>query len=265
MSEAATAGTLYREGKLEAAIAAGNAAVRAAPAQLGPRILLAELLLFDGNLERADVILDAAGDIDPTATLVVSEFRQLLRAEMARRQLRRDGRLPEFLDEPTPALRAALAARVAWRAGDAAVAAAHVAEAEALRPRVSGRDGDLAFSDVRDACDLHIGFAEVLTTTGKYFWIPTERIQAIEFHPPQRPRDLYWRRATLSVRDGPDGEVYLPAIYPAEDMQDPQLKLGRATDWVERPGLVFGRGQRIWLVGDEARAMQSLTVLELGA
>ena len=257
-----SAGDLFRAGKLAEAVTAANAAVKAAPAELAPRVLLAELLLFDGNYERADVILDAAGDIDPSAMMVVAEFRQLLRAEMARRQLRRDGRVPEFLGEPTPALTASLAARVAFRAGDFATAAAHAAEAEALRPRVAGQHGETPFDDLRDACDLHIGFVEVLTTTGKYFWIPTERIGSAAFHAPKRPRDLYWRRVTMEVQDGPDGEVYMPAIYGADDVADPACKLGRMTDWVEHPGLVVGIGQRLLMVGEEAVPMQALGDLE---
>ncbi len=263
MSDTTTAGDLYRQGKLSEAIGAANAAVRAAPASLGPRVLLAELLLFDGNFERADVVLDAAGDVEPSAAVVVAEFRQLLRAELARRQLRRDGRVPEFLGEPTPTLQALLAARVALRAGDRATAAAHAAEAEALRPHVAGRHGETAFDDLRDACDLHAGLVEVLTTTGKYFWIPAERIGSAVFHPAKRPRDLYWRRATLSVQDGPDGEVYIPAIYAAEEGQAAEVKLGRSTEWVEGDGLVTGLGQRIWLLGEEAVTMQALDTLEM--
>src|SRR5580704_3795723 len=107
-SEQQTVGALFRAGRLADAVAVANAAVRKAPADLAPRVLLAELLMFAGNLERADVILDAGSVIDPQAAVVIAEFRQLLRAEMARRQQRRDGRLPEFLGEPTAALAATL-------------------------------------------------------------------------------------------------------------------------------------------------------------
>ena len=53
------AGRLFREGRLSDAVEAANAAVRAAPGAVAPRVLLAELLVFAGNLERADVVLDA--------------------------------------------------------------------------------------------------------------------------------------------------------------------------------------------------------------
>src|ERR1700722_5494912 len=116
--EQATAGALFSAGRLADAVTAANAAVRKAPADLAPRVLLAELLLFAGNLERADVILDAGSVVDPQAAVVIAEFRQLLRADIARRQQRRDGRLPEFLGEPTATLAAVLQAYIALRSGD---------------------------------------------------------------------------------------------------------------------------------------------------
>jgi type VI secretion system protein ImpE len=125
-----TAADLLRAGRLTDAIAAAQAAVRKTPLDLAGRILLAELLVFSGNLERADVLLDAASTVDPSASLVVAEFRQLIRADMARRQLFRDGRVPELLTDPTEVQTLQLAALVSLRAGDAAGAARQAAAAE---------------------------------------------------------------------------------------------------------------------------------------
>lgn len=265
MSEApTTAGSLFRQGRLDDAVAAASAAVKAQPSDLAARVLLAELLLFAGNLERADVILDAASGVDPGAAVVMAEFRQLLRAETARRQLFRDGRVPEFLGEPTPAQRASLAALVALRAGDFDTAAREAAAAEASRPRAGGRAGESRFDDFRDTDDLLAGTFEVLTTTGKYFWIPTERVASVIFHAPKRPRDLYLRRASMDVREGPDGEVYLPVVYTDPGAAaSPEQRLGRESDWRElAPGLVRGVGQRTFLVGEDARGMMELAQLE---
>ncbi len=258
-----TAGALFRAGNLAAAVDAANAAVRKAPTDIAARVLLAELLVFAGNLERADVILDAASQVEPEAAVVVAEFRQLLRADMARRQLRRDGRVPEFLGEPTDTQRLQLAALVALREGNTAEAAKLVAAAETGRPHVSGFAGDTAIDDFRDADDLCAGSFEVLTTTGKYYWIPTERVISVEFHPPKRARDLFWCRATMSVREGPDGDVYLPVVYGSEDAAvADMLKLGRETDWIEDGGPVRGVGQRLFLAGEEAVGIMDLTTLE---
>jgi type VI secretion system protein ImpE len=254
-----TASALFRAGRLDDAVAAGQAALRKAPTDLNARVLLGELLAFTGNLERADVVLDAASAIDPTTAMVVAEFRQLIRADMARRQLFRDGRVPEFLADPTETQRLQLAALVALRSGDLAEASRQAEAAEAVRPRAPGKQSDTAFDDLRDADDLLAGSFEVLTTTGKYFWIPTERVQTLEFHPPKRPRDLLWRRASMTVADGPDGEVYLPAIYAADDVTTDALRLGRETDWREAEGgPVRGVGQRLFIVGEDALPMMEL-------
>jgi type VI secretion system protein ImpE len=255
------AGQLFHEGDLAGAIEASNAAVKANPADLGGRLLLAELLLFDGNLQRADTMLETAGALDASAALIIAEFRQLVRAELSRRQVMTEGRLPDFLGQPTPAQTHLLQALASLRAGDVAAAADAAAAAEAIRPAVSGTSGDAAFADFRDADDLSAGNFEVLTTTGKYFWIPTERVVSMELHPAKRPRDLFWRRCSMIVRDGPDGDVYLPALYLADTKSSPALRLGRATEWTENAP-IQGAGQRLFLVGEEGVPVQQLTTLE---
>jgi type VI secretion system protein ImpE len=261
-----TAAALFRAGKVDDAVAAAQASLRKTPTDLNARVLLGELLGFAGNLERADVVMDAASAIDPTTALVVAEFRQLVRADMARRQLFRDGRVPEFLNDPTETQRLQLAALVAMRAGDMAEAAKQAEAAEAVRPRVPGRHGDTAFDDWRDADDLLAGSFEVLTSTGKYFWIPTERVLTLEFHAPKRPRDLLWRRASMSVDQGPDGDVYLPVIYATDEPMTDAQRLGRETDWREAEGApVRGIGQRLYMVGDEAMGIMDLGIIRFGA
>ncbi len=259
------AGRLFREGKLADALSAANAAVRGAPSDIGARVLLSELLLFSGNIERADVVLDACADLDMSAALVVAEFRQLLRGETARRQLFSEGRVPEFLGEPTAAQRLALAAVVALRDGETQKAGQLAEQAEAVRIHPSGSLAKVPFDDMRDADDVLASCFEVITTTGKYFWIPPERVVALEFHPMKRPRDLFWRRATMEVADGPEGDVYLPTTYPPVDSTTPvtdALRLGRATDWVRvgEEGPMRGLGAVTLLVGEEA-----MTWLEMDA
>jgi len=261
-----TAAELLRAGKLADALTMAQNAVRKAPTDLSARILLAELLVFSGNLERADVLLDAASTIDPSSAVVMAEFRQLIRADMARRQLFRDGRVPELLTDPTEVQRLHLAALVAMRANDMTEAAKNAAAAEEARPHTPGFHNDVAFDDLRDADDLLAGNFEVLTSTGKYYWIPTERVLTAEFHPPKRPRDLIWRRCSMSVAEGPDGDVYIPVIYAGSDPASDLLRLGRETDWTDgEAGPVRGIGQRVLLCGDEDIALMDVGKLRFGA
>ena len=153
-------------------MAAAQAALRKAPTDLNARVLLGELLAFTGNLERADVVLDAASAIDPTTAtggggIPPAHPRGHGAATVVPRRQR--ARIPV---DPTETQRLQLAALVALRAGDLAEAARQAEAAEAVRPRAPGKQGDTAFDDLRDADDLLAGSFEVLTTTGKYFWIP---------------------------------------------------------------------------------------------
>ena len=267
---------LFNAGRLDDAVAAATAAVKQSADTPGPRLLLAELLLFTGAFERVETLLAAAAGLSPDLAVVVAEFRQLLRAAARREQLATEGAVPSFLGEPTATQAEALRGMVAWRAGDHAAAAVAADALEAMRPRAPGHaesgdlpgadagDAAIAFDDLRDVDDLLAGSIEVLTTTGTYYWIPTERIELIEFHPPQRPRDLLWRRCTMSVAQGPEGDVYIPATYRAAPDASAAIRLGRATDWSDAAP-VRGHGQRVFLAGDDALPIMAIRRLRFGA
>ncbi len=105
---------------------------------------------------------------------------------------------------------------------------------------------------------------EVLTSTGKYYWIPWGRVTSLTIDPPERLRDLVWRKAELEVHEGPNGVVYIPATYlgGAGEPSDAQ-RLGRETEWVEEGGLTRGLGQRCLLVGDEIVALADIKSLAI--
>ncbi len=258
------AGHLFHEGKIAEAIEAASVSVKQDQTDVARRVLLAELLLFGDDWARADVVLDTASAADPAAAVVIAEFRQLLRAAQARRQLVTDGRAPEFVGGPTQSQTCLLKGYAALRAGDAVGAARASEEAETGRPRVSGAGDGVPFDDFRDLDDLVGGTFEVLTTTGKYFWIPIERVESVSFHKPRRARDLLWRRCSMVVRDGPEGDVYLPAIYdnglPAGDM----LRLGRGTEWTQTMP-VRGSGQRVFLTGETGAPIHELADVQFGS
>lgn len=261
----ATAGEAFKAGDLAAAVAAAQAAVKAAPRDSGARWLLAELMLFAGDAERADRMLDAAVLDDPSPAVL--EFRKLLRAEVVRQQVWNEARAPKFSgDDATDAQSAALRAAVLARAGATEEAMAEANTAEESRAKVSGEaelaDGTkIPFDDFRDADDLLAPMVEVLTTAGEHILVPVERLAALDFDAPRRPRDLAWRRTTIELKDGTEGVVYMPTIYAAPAGQPDPVKLGRVTEWTEEAGPVRGRGQRLFLIGEEAIALSDLAAI----
>jgi type VI secretion system protein ImpE len=251
---------LFKAGSLQEAIAAANDEVKRHPTDTSRRGFLCELLCFAGDFQRADTLMDALGNQDPQAVLGVALFRQVLRAEQARQDFFKDGRVPEFLDVPEPHLKLHLEASILLREGMPKEAAALLEQAEEQRPAVAGMCDGVAFDDFRDIDELSAGFFEVLTSTGKYYWIPVERVELIEFHSAERPRDLLWRRAHAVVRGGPDGEVFFPTLYGGTLAEtDDQLRLGRMTDWRGADGEPRrGVGQRMFVIGDEDRTIMEL-------
>ena len=173
-------------------------------------------------------------------------FRQLIRAEQHRREVFTQGRPPEFLSRPEGAVKLLLEAAAFARDGALQDAGRLLDQAEQARPRLKGTCDGVSFEDFRDLDDQVSCILEVLTTQGNYYWIPIDQIESIEFHKPVRSRDLLWRCTHLIVRDGPDGEVYVPVLYPgaAEEPED-DIRLGRRTDWRGGDEIsVQGVGQR---------------------
>lgn len=266
----ANAKDLFGQGRLAAAIEAQLAAVKDKPTDVDARAFLSDLLCYAGDFERADKQLDLIGSQRVDLAVGVSISRQLIRGALARREVFMQGRPPELVGEPTPTIQAALRAIVALRDGSPADAAAILAEAEASRPALRGQCNGKPFEGLRDGDDLCAGVLEVLSTTGKYFWVPLENVNLLELRKPARSRDLMWRQAHLDVRSGPDGEVYIPAIYgtpPADGVADAEaLRLGRATDWVGGNGApTRGVGLRTMLVGDDGITMHEIESLSVDA
>jgi type VI secretion system protein ImpE len=257
----------YQAGDLQQAIAAAKDEVRKSPADTAKRGFLCELLCFAGDWEGADRQLDTLGQQDPDAAVALAAFRHLIRAEQSRQQFYADGRLPEFLDKPSAdRLRLNLEASICIREGQAAEAARLLGQAEEQRPHFAGVCNGQKFDDLRDLDDLTASFFEVLTSNGKYYWIPIERVELLEMRAPTRPHDLLWRRAHMVVTDGPDGEVFIPAVYAGTGANgDDRLRLGRATDWRSKPGEpTRGFGQRTFLVGEDSRSIMEIETITTG-
>lgn len=245
---------LLESGKLHEAVKVMNEEVKRNPTDVQRRSLLAELLCIVGKLERADAQLEVILQQDMKAALGVALLRQLIRAETARRDFAAAGRLPEFIDVPSPYIKHYVEASIHMREKRLDDAKRLLDLAEEERPRVKGTCNGRPFDDLRDLDDMTAGVFEVLTSTGKFYWIPVERVRSIEFRKPERLRDLMWRRAAMSVADGPDGEVFLPATYYPNGTEPAEgALLGRITEWRGGNGApIRGIGQVTFLVGDES-------------
>lgn len=259
-----TASEHFHDGRLTDAVAAAIEAVKAAPGDRGKRWLLAELLAVAGDTERADKHFDflTTGSEKPELSALLG--RQLLRAEIGRREVFTQGRLPEFLTQPPDHVKLSLEALIALREGKAEDALAKLSEAEAARPTVSGTFNGTPFSGLRDLDDITAGVFEVFTSHGNYYWVPFEAVELAECRTPSRPKDLIWRSCHLIVKDGPDGEVYLPALYPGSHAAaEDDLRMGRRTSYTDTAP-VRGTGLRELLIGENVHTLIEVETLTFG-
>lgn len=258
-------GDLFRGGQLTAAIAAQTARVKADPAKQAERLFLFELLVFNGDVERAGRQIQAIDYSDPALDGVVAVYRRLLDAERTRRGVLAGETRPQFLLAVPPHAELRLQAIAALQSGNAASALQLLTQAAEQSPAVQGQVNERPFSLLVDCDDIFGGLLEVVSGTGAYFWLPLEQIASLEVEAPRFPRDLIWASATLELVDGQQGDVFLPVLYPdSYRSDDEQVRLGRKTDWhtIEN-GPTIGRGMRTLLADDEplaALALRSLRV-----
>jgi type VI secretion system protein ImpE len=259
------AADFYKAGKLQDAIDAQLKEVRANPADHGKRLFLFELLAFAGDLDRARRQIDAVNYGDMERDTQVLAYRKLLDAEQARRRLFSEGLTPQFLAPPPEHVHQRLEAVNRLRDGRPAEAAAALGRAAEATPVVKGQLNGKPFATLRDADDLFAGVLEVMAQ-GNYYWLPLEQIDSLTMNPPKVPRDLLWAPGRLAVRDGPAGDVFLPALYPgSHEHSDDQVRLGRLTDWKETGGPVLGVGLHTFLVDEDSFSLLEWRQLEVTA
>ncbi len=256
-------GPFIKAADLPGAIAALTAEVKKKPADLTLRFELAECLLLSGHLDRADNHLDIVMNQDTSWGLVVSMVRHLIRGLICRNEVFADGRAPELLGPPSDSMQALLKAGQALRQNDLARAADLCAEAEETRTKPKGTCNGQPFDDFRDADDMTSSVLEVLTSTGKYYWVSIDSVNSMLFQPVEKPRDLILRPVEMDIQDGPEGVVFLPAAYwrPPSMMTDAE-RLAQMTDWTDDAGPVRGIGQRCYLVGEESLGISELDEIE---
>lgn len=246
------AGGLFKAGKLQEAIEAQIQVVKSQPADNAKRMFLFELLAFSGELERAGRQIDAVKYDEIELETEVMKYRKLLEAEQARRRLFTEGLSPKFLIEPAPEhVRHRLQAVNRLREGDLAGAAERLAAANEASPAVHGKLNDKPFAELRDCDDLFSHVLEVMAH-GNYYWVPLEQVEILAMNAPKVPRDLLWVAARIEL-EGVAGDVFLPALYPgSHEHPDPQVQLGRMTDWkAPEGGPVLGVGSRLFLADED--------------
>jgi type VI secretion system protein ImpE len=226
---------LFDAGKLSAAIEALGSELRDNPTDVQRRTFLFELLCFAGNYDRAEKQLDVLSSGGAQAGMGALLYRSALHAERTRTEMFRKQTFP--LDAAPP--------------GD-----------------VSGTLNGKPFSSIEDG-DPRLGARLEVFAAGQYTWIPWRHVASLKMEAPKRLRDLIWISAVLRTSEefrGEElGEILLPALTPlAFENAEDEIRLGRATDWIETAdGDYIPVGQKMLVLDGEQVPLLSIRELEI--
>ncbi len=257
---------LLNAGRLADALAVQTEEVKTHPTDPDRRFRLFTLLCFAGELERAELHLEASSLSDEGARAGVAVYHALLAAEYERRRVYREGARPVVPPEPPQTLELRLEALTALRLGQREAAGHALEEAAAQGVALRGKLNGQAFDGLRDYDDVLGQMLEVYAG-GRCVWMPLERIRKLELTEPKHQLDLLWARAELEEANGERASVYLPALYEGSfEHENEIVRLGRSTEWIDCDSLAFrGAGQKILFAehGNEERETGLLAVRTL--
>lgn len=251
---------LFHAGQLRAAIDAQTQKVRANPADNPARFFLFELFLFSGDLDRARKQLDVLRYDDPKHTAAIEQYRQAIEAERKRRAVFAGTEHPRGLTTAPDHVKLRLESLPYLTRGEWDEARKRLDDANAQVPALTGTINGMPFEGLYDADERFGTVLEVIGAGGVYSWVPLEHVADITLNPPTSPRDLVFRPAHVTLTDGLDGDVMLPALYPGtHDHPDEEVRLGRATEWVGAEGEVTrGAGGKLFVTGDRSLKLTDL-------
>ncbi|MEO7084298.1 MAG: type VI secretion system accessory protein TagJ [Gemmatimonadaceae bacterium] len=224
---------LYQAGRLDDAIEALGAEVRDNPTDAHRRAFLFELLCFAGQFDRAEKQLSVLGRGSREAEMGALLYHAALHAEGLRQEM--------FAKQNFP-----------------------ISSAKTVGGTINGKP----FKTISDA-DPRIGARLEVFAAGQYMWLPFEHIQSVQLEAPKLLRDLLWGRAIVRPAEtfkGLElGEALIPAIAPLTwQHPDSEIRLGRATEWVQfEDGSQGPVGQKMLLIDDEEFPVLELRELEI--
>lgn len=241
-----TADTLLKQARTEDALELLQSEIKRRPGDAGLRLSLLQVLLVNGEWDRAAVQLETAASLNPKLEMMADLLGGLLILERQRADTFSGGQTPVI--EPTAAWLEALAQVRAARGKAALTKAAKVhAGAMAAAPARRGRvDGD-EFNWFSDA-DGRLGPAIELYAAGKYTWMPLEAVRSLLFKAPTEFFDLVWLPVTATTTAGTKISGHMPTRYPGtETAKDAEERLARTVSWTQHgTTLLFGSGVRVF-------------------
>lgn len=241
-----TAEQSFKTGDLSQSLANLQSDIKRRPADTKLRVFLAQLLMIQGQWERALNQLKVVEELDASSLPMVRTYQTTIQCEQFRSGVFAGERSPLLFGDPEPWI-AMLVQAISLQAQS------HLAEAEDLRarafelaPESSGSLNGESFMWIADA-DTRLGPIFEVLLNGSYYWVPIHRVARVTIEAPQDARDLVWLPAHFTWANGGEALGFIPTRYPdSQASNDAAIQLARKTEWQQFGEASYvGLGQRI--------------------
>lgn len=246
MSDLSAAERSIRSGDPAAALQSLQEQVKARPADAKLRIFLFQLLAVLGQWERALNQLNVAATLDPAALAMAQMYREAIRCEVLRSRVFEGKTAPMVFGKPEQWLALLVEALLQEGQGNAAEGDRLRAQALEEAPACAGTLDEQPFEWVADA-DSRLGPVIEAIISGRYYWVPFDRLARLTVEAPADLRDVVWMPAHFTFTNGGESVGLIPTRYAgSESSANGQILLARRSEWSEpRAGSYHGLGQRL--------------------
>lgn len=256
----------FRRGDLQGCLQSLQAAVRKEAADTALRIFLVQVLMVQGDWDRALNQLRVIGDMEASALPMVHAYSAAIQCERVRADVFAGTRGPLLFGDPVPWIALQIQGLALLGGGRAQEAAELRAQALESAPATGGTINGERFEWIADA-DSRLGPVLEVLLNGAYYWVPFDRIASVTVEPPSDARDLVWLPAQFEWSNGGEAMGLIPVRYPgSEQSEDAAIRLARKTEWQEAgPDAYVGLGQRILTTDGPEIGLLELRELRLEA
>lgn len=255
---------LLKAGRLDEALKSLQNAVRDDPANPEPRVFLFQLLSVIGEWERATTQLQVLSEMDSNSMMLARIFQPILLCEAFRAEVFAGKRTPVIFGEPPEWIGLLVQAMEHFGKDEFKAGAELRDQAFEAAPTSGGKINGEPMEWIADA-DERLGPVLEVILEGRYYWIPFCRIRQVVIEPVTDLRDLVWMPAQFVWENGGQAAGHIPTRYPGTEHSDDELKLARKTEWVAKPGVHIGLGQRILATNVSEYPLLEIRTLEFAA
>lgn len=236
----------FKAGDLAQALAQLQGEIKQRPADSKLRVFLAQLLMIQGQWDRALTQLKVVEELDAGTLPMVRTYQSTIQCERFRDSVFAGERSPLLFGDPEPWIAMLIQALPLQAQSHGNQAADLRAQAFDLAPETSGTLNGERFAWIADG-DSRLGPVLEVLLNGSYYWVPIHRVAKINIEGPQDARDLVWLPAQFTWTNGGEALGFIPTRYPgSQNSSDNALQLARKTDWNQLGEASYiGLGQRL--------------------